>query len=57
VTVVVNSVRRLYLSPQLADAFSVPSFRGQIVQSLAWLVGVLLVFVTLSVLKFRRLSD
>lgn len=56
VTVVVNSVRRLYLSPHLAQAFSVPGFRGQIGQSLAWLLGVVLVFVTLAILKFRRLS-
>ncbi|HSY15132.1 MAG TPA: ABC transporter permease [Jatrophihabitantaceae bacterium] len=56
VTVVVNSVRRLYLSAQVADTFKVPSFGGQIAQALGWLVFVLVVFVALSVAKFRRLS-
>ncbi len=56
VTVVVNSVRRLYLSDQLADQFGVPALAGQLAQSLAWLAGVIVVFVPLCVWKFRGMS-
>jgi ABC transporter DrrB family efflux protein len=56
VTVVVNSVRRLYLSGHLAGQFAVPSLAGQLVQALAWLAFVLIVFVALSVAKFRSMS-
>jgi ABC transporter DrrB family efflux protein len=56
VTVVVNSVRRLYLSPSLCDEFRVPELPGQLTQSLLWLVGVLVVFVPLAVWRFRRMS-
>jgi ABC-2 type transport system permease protein/oleandomycin transport system permease protein len=56
VTVVVNSVRRLYLSAAVSHDFSVPSLGGQLAQALAWLLVVLVVFVALSVAKFRRLS-
>jgi ABC transporter DrrB family efflux protein len=56
VTVVVNSVRRLYLSARLCDEFQVPALAGQLTQSLLWLVGVLAVFVPLSVWLFRRMS-
>ena len=56
VTVVVNSVRRLYLSHDLARNFNVPGFGGQIAQAVGWLVLVLVVFVALAVAKFRNLS-
>jgi ABC-2 type transport system permease protein len=56
VTVVVNSVRRLYLSARLCDEFQVPALAGQLTQALLWLVGVLAVFVPLSVWLFRRMS-
>jgi ABC transporter DrrB family efflux protein len=56
VTVVVNSVRRLYLSDSLAHQFAVPSLAGQLAQALGWLAFVLVVFVALSVAKFRRMS-
>jgi ABC-2 type transport system permease protein/oleandomycin transport system permease protein len=56
VTVVVNSVRRLYLSTAQADQFQVPALPGQLLQALLWLAGVLVVFVPLSVWKFRRMS-
>ncbi len=57
VTVVVNSVRRLYLSDSDAHGFVVPALGGQLLQALLWLAGVLIVFVPLSVWKFRRMSD
>ncbi len=56
VSLVVNSVRRLYLSASVADSFDVPSLSSQLPQALAWMVGVLVVFVILSVRKFRALS-
>jgi ABC-2 type transport system permease protein/oleandomycin transport system permease protein len=56
VTVVVNSVRRLYLSSATANDFGVPSLSSQLLQSLLWLVGVLVVFVPLCVRRFRRIS-
>jgi ABC transporter DrrB family efflux protein len=56
VTVVVNSVRRLYLSARVCDEFQVPDLPGQLTQSLLWLVGVLAVFVPLAVWLFRRMS-
>ena len=56
VTVVVNSVRRFYLSGHLAHEFSVPALAGQLAQALGWLAFVLVVFVALSVAKFRRMS-
>ena len=56
VTVVVNSVRRLYLSENLAREFGAPSLGGQLAQALGWLAFVLVVFVSLSVAKFRSMS-
>ncbi|MBV9593420.1 MAG: ABC transporter permease [Actinobacteria bacterium] len=56
VTVVVNSVRRLYLSPTNSREFGVPALGSQLLQALLWLAGVLLVFVPLSVRRFRRMS-
>jgi ABC transporter DrrB family efflux protein len=56
VTVVVNSVRNLYLSDHYRHAFRVPALGWQLAQSLFWLAAVLIVFVPLSVAKFRRMS-
>ena len=56
VTVLVNSVRRLYLSNGAAQQFGVPALGGQLAQTLAWLAVILLVFVALSVRTFRTLS-
>lgn len=56
VTVIVNSVRRLYLSSSLADEFGVPALPGQLLQTAAWFVGILLVFVPLCIRSVRRMS-
>jgi ABC transporter DrrB family efflux protein len=56
VTVVVNSCRSLYLSSGTSHRFGVPDLAGQLGQSLLWLAAVLLVFVPLSIRKYRNLS-
>jgi ABC-2 type transport system permease protein/oleandomycin transport system permease protein len=56
VTVLVNSVRRLYLSSELCDQFGVPDLPGQLVQTIAWFAGILLVFVPLCIRGVRRMS-
>ncbi len=56
VTVVVNSVRALYLSPNYRRLFATPELRWQLAQSLFWLVVVLVVFIPLSVRRFRGIT-
>ena len=56
VTVLVNSVRRFYLSASLCKQFGVPALGGQLLQATAWFFGILLVFVPLCIRSLRRRS-
>jgi ABC transporter DrrB family efflux protein len=56
VTVLVNSVRRFYLSDSLCEQFGVPALGGQLLQATAWFFGILLVFVPLCIRSLRRRS-
>jgi len=56
VTVLVNSVRRFYLSASLCEQFGVPALGGQLLQATAWFFGILLVFVPLCIRSLRRMS-
>ena len=56
VTVVVNSVRWLYLSSAQAKAIGIPSLAGQLTQALVWLALVIVVFAGLSVRKYQGMS-
>ena len=56
VTVLTNSVRRLYLSGHINAQVGTPHLGGQLWQALAWLLGIVVVFMPLAVRRYRSLS-